>query len=382
VFAPESVVPTAALLETVTAALEELHGRAGEVDVADAQRLVAQAESLLVQAAGAMARSGEWRREGFASPAALVRARCRMSGGAAAATVKLARVCERMPRLAGAFARGDVSRRHVAVVGVAATPERLDALAELDEVLATAASRVTPLELRGLVQHVTDAIDGDGGAGAAEALHARRRLHVSRMLDGMVAVDGLLDPEAGERLLGALEARMEATRVPGDPRPAPQRRADALVELCETGAAHQVAGPGRRVTPHMTVVVDLEALERRGHVGLVRRARADAAHLGRLPVATLRRLACDAGVSRVVVDGAAGPLDVGRTTRTVPPAIWRALVVRDGGCVHPGCDRPPGWCEAHHVVPWYDGGATSLDNLELRCRHHHRAVHEGRARDP
>ncbi|GIU89731.1 MAG: hypothetical protein KatS3mg010_0830 [Acidimicrobiia bacterium] len=154
------------------------------------------------------------------------------------------------------------------------------------------------------------------------------------------------------------------------------------MELCETGAAHQERGPGRRATPQVTVVVDLEVLEGRGHGEVVRRARADAAHVGRLSAATLRRLACDAGIARVVVDGASRPLDVGRTTRTVPPAVWRALVVRDGGCVHPGCDRPPGWCEAHHVVPWYDGGATSLDNLELRCRHHHRAVHEGRARDP
>ncbi|GIU91058.1 MAG: HNH endonuclease [Acidimicrobiia bacterium] len=381
-FAPVVVPPVDELVATVETAFAELHSRVGEVDVAVAQRLVAQAESLLVHAAGVMERSGEWRREGHASAAALVRARCRMSGGAAATTVKLARVCARMPKLALAFARGDVSRRHVEVVGAAATPERIDALASVDEVVTGAACRVAPLELRGLVQHVTDAIDGDGGAGGAEALHARRRLHVSRTLDGMVAVDGLFDPEAGERLLAALDARMELTRVPGDPRPAPQRRADALVELCETGGAHQATGPGRRATPQMTVVVDLAVLEGRGHLDVVRRARADAAHVGRLPAATLRRLACDAGIARVVVDGASRPLDVGRTTRTVGPALWRALVVRDGGCVHPGCDRPPGWCEAHHVVPWYDGGPTSLDNLELRCRHHHRAVHEGRARDP
>jgi hypothetical protein len=128
--------------------------------------------------------------------------------------------------------------------------------------------------------------------------------------------------------------------------------------------------------PRVTVGVDLEALERRAGPTLVRRVRADGAELGRLSAETLRRIACDAGVTRVVTDGESAPLDVGRTTRVVPPALWRALVVRDGGCVDPGCDRPPGWCDAHHRVHWVDGGATSLDNLELRCRRHHRAVHE------
>jgi 5-methylcytosine-specific restriction protein A len=60
--------------------------------------------------------------------------------------------------------------------------------------------------------------------------------------------------------------------------------------------------------------------------------------------------------------------------------LWRALVVRDGGCVAPGCDRPPGWCEVHHKVPWSQDGPTDLANCELRCWRHHRAVHEGRHR--
>jgi HNH endonuclease len=79
----------------------------------------------------------------------------------------------------------------------------------------------------------------------------------------------------------------------------------------------------------------------------------------------------------VVTKGRSEVLDVGRTTRTIPPALWRALVVRDGGCVVEGCDRPVGWCEVHHQVPWSQGGPTNLENCELRCWRHHRAVHEG-----
>jgi HNH endonuclease len=71
------------------------------------------------------------------------------------------------------------------------------------------------------------------------------------------------------------------------------------------------------------------------------------------------------------------PLEVGRTTRVVNPAQRNALVVRDGGCAFPACERPPGWCEAHHLVHWLHGGPTDLPNLALLCRAHHRAVHEG-----
>jgi hypothetical protein len=71
------------------------------------------------------------------------------------------------------------------------------------------------------------------------------------------------------------------------------------------------------------------------------------------------------------------PLEVGRTTRTVAPAQRNALVVRDGGCAFPGCDRPQSWCEAHHLHHWAHGGPTDLANLALLCWAHHRAVHEG-----
>jgi hypothetical protein len=71
------------------------------------------------------------------------------------------------------------------------------------------------------------------------------------------------------------------------------------------------------------------------------------------------------------------PLDVGRSTRVVTPAQRSALAVRDGGCVFPDCDRPLTWCEGHHLVSWLDGGPTDLANLALLCRAHHHAVHEG-----
>jgi hypothetical protein len=192
----------------------------------------------------------------------------------------------------------------------------------------------------------------------------------------MVAIEGLLDAEGGEILLGALEGAVQRMRTAADVRTRPQLRADALVELCRAGARNHATGPGRRHRPHVTVVVDHELLDGRA-TPTTGPQRADAEHVGRLPIATIERLLCDARISRVITRGPSVPIDVGRTTRTVPGALWTALVVRDGGCVVAGCDRSPGWCEVHHKIPWSRGGPTDLANCELRCWRHHRAVHEG-----
>ena len=96
-----------------------------------------------------------------------------------------------------------------------------------------------------------------------------------------------------------------------------------------------------------------------------------------VPVVTALRLACDSALTAIAADDSGEPLDAGRTVRTVPPAIRRALVVRDRGCRFPGCDRPADWTDGHHLQHWAHGGETKLRNLVLLCRRHHRRVHEG-----
>jgi Domain of unknown function (DUF222)/HNH endonuclease len=229
---------------------------------------------------------------------------------------------------------------------------------------------------------------------------------------GMVAVNGLLEPEAGQTLAAALEALARPANA-HDPRSGGQRRADALAELArrhlEGGRLPQSGG----VRPQLLVTVDLDSLL--GHPGGVG---GDTGWVGPLDPEACRRLACDGAVTRVLVTrqpprpgdpgGDAGhhpdlggegslaaqlqaatmlpptlggaptqPLEVGRTTRVVSAAQRAALTVRDRGCAFPDCDRPPAWCEAHHLVHWLHGGPTDLDNLALLCRAHHRAVHEG-----
>jgi hypothetical protein len=119
--------------------------------------------------------------------------------------------------------------------------------------------------------------------------------------------------------------------------------------------------------PHINVTVPLEALVDGG------RAKLD--HVGPVDAAVARKLACEASVSRIVLGPRSEPLDVGRRTPVVPHALRRAVVVRDGHCRFPSCDRPHSWCDAHHVRHWADGGSTALNNLVLLCRRHHRLVH-------
>jgi hypothetical protein len=94
-----------------------------------------------------------------------------------------------------------------------------------------------------------------------------------------------------------------------------------------------------------------------------------------ISAASARRICCDCKLIPVVLGGDSEPLDVGRAMRTVPMGIRRALVARDGGCSFPGCDRPPGLCDAHHSRHWIDGGKTSVQNCCLLCPAHHHQVH-------
>ena len=96
----------------------------------------------------------------------------------------------------------------------------------------------------------------------------------------------------------------------------------------------------------------------------------------------LRILACDAEILPAILGGASETLDVGRAQRLVAPAIRTALVLRDRGCVFPGCNAPPSVCHAHHIVPWWAGGTTALNNLALVCPHHHGLIEPARDGPP
>jgi hypothetical protein len=90
-----------------------------------------------------------------------------------------------------------------------------------------------------------------------------------------------------------------------------------------------------------------------------------------------RRLACDAGIVRIITKGRSEVVDVGRRTRTIPVPLRRAVLARDGGCTFPGCTAPPDWVQIHHAVPWARLGRTDPTNTMGACHGHHHLVHEG-----
>jgi hypothetical protein len=184
------------------------------------------------------------------------------------------------------------------------------------------------------------------------------------MADGWYAVDGTLSPENGAQLHSLLEEFVDrALRAQRDGDPALAQlvpsalRADAVADLV---AQHRRRDPA-----------DLSAPDRY-RVGLV-------LNLDDLPE-DLPLACCDSGLFRAVINAAGEVLDIGRTTREWTIPIRRGVVLRDGGCVFPGCDRPPSWCDVHHCFEWDHGGPTCVDNGALLCRRHHTFIHAKRWR--
>jgi hypothetical protein len=344
------------------------------LDVEDACRVATKYEFLALRALREYDRTDRWRAEGYLSAAAGVRAKTNMAHGTAAAWLTLAKKLEQLPETAAAFSQGKITRQHAEVIARACTPERLDAILEVEGQLVSIAKVVLPKDLGVVVKRITDAIDGDDGVSDDDAKYARRKLFLSKTLDRLYALDGLLDAEGGEIVETAIEAEKERLRVEDDPRTPAQLRADALVSICRRTLERGDVGTSRGVRPHINVVIDLQEFEGTAP-DVVAQVRNETLYGNRLSLSTLRRLACDCAINRILTDGASAVLDVGLTKRTVPPAIWKALVARDGHCTWAECDQPAHRCEAHHIIHWEDGGATNLENLRLLCWYHHRLQH-------
>jgi hypothetical protein len=206
----------------------------------------------------------------------------------------------------------------------------------------------------------------------------------------MVVVRGRLDPEVGALFMRVMEAasdalfrgdggseRPEARAAATDlDEPTPeQQRADALGLVAERALAAGFGGDdvvsGSRAERYQVMLhVEPETLQEAGEPG-----QSELEDGTRVSAETSRRIACDAGLVRVARGSDGGVVGAGRRRRTVPPAVRRALEARDRGCRFPGCGLR--FTDAHHVKHWADGGETSLNNLVLLCRRHHRAVHEG-----
>jgi hypothetical protein len=309
---------------------------------------------------------------GFRSCAAWLSWRVGLDLGAARERVRVARTLGTLPRLAQALASGELSYAKVRALTRVATPETEE--------------RLLAVGRAGTADHVERIVRGwrrvDRKAEAREAAlqHTSRALHVYPVEDGTVVLRGRLAPEVGALLLRALAAARDSLyqaarhslppQARGEEAPSmAQQQADALALLAETALHHGLdpGAPGERY--QVVVHVDSPVLADADQPG--QSVLEDGA---RVSAETSQRLACDA--SRVVMrhDGDGRLTEIGARTRTIPPALRRALLHRDRGCRFPGCGLPHG--QGHHLRHWAQGGPTTLSNLALLCRRHHRAVHE------
>src|SRR5919108_83785 len=208
--------------------------------------------------------------------------------------------------------------------------------------------------------------DAKSALSEANRAHQRRYLSIGQPVDGLVRLEGQLVSETAARLRTALEPYLKPGK--GDERSAAQRAHDALDELCRRAGMGHRDGAGPR--PQIIIKADRDTL-----AGIDGAPAGELECGGTIPAETVRRLACDSALSRIIGLGELEQ-EITHAARTIPPAIRRGLVARDRHCVFPGCDRPAGWCDGHHLRFWADGGPTKLENLGLVCGRHHRKVHE------
>jgi hypothetical protein len=315
------------------------------------------------------------RADGMATMKAWLTGHLRMSGHEAGGYLRAGRRLEQLPELGAAFAMGAVSAAHVQVVTAAVTPARVAKAAELgvdlattDRVLTEAARSLGPEDTGKAVRRWVAGVDPDGLLDDAAGLP--RVLRMASSTGGRVYMSGHLDPVGGETVHAALEAVMNGHRPAGDRRTYAERQGDALVELCRQALNGGTLPEVRGERPHVRVSIDLLAL-------CAERGFAELPFAGPITAETARRIACDAGVARILTGPDGLPMDAGREQRSTTVGIRRAIEARDVHCVFAGCTAPAAWCDVHHVVHWAFGGPTSCENGALLCERHHTAVHEG-----
>lgn len=295
-----------------------------------------------------------WREDGCTSMTAWLAYLLNVSHPSAADDVRIARAIGDLPAIADAYSSGELSRDHLRALTRFATAETDASLAAEAGIHSAAhvyrmAARARPVP-----------IEDERAAHDARSLKLHSDGRLMHLLGRLPVADGARVAKALERIVVQTEPEKDTALE--------QRMADALVELSSARLAED------HDSDRATVALHVPASVIAGGDGVAELEDGEI-----VAAETARRLACDCRWY-IVVDGPDGsPIGVGRTTRQVPAWLLRELKRRDLGCVFPGCGRRR-WVNAHHIVPWSEGGATDLANLVLLCGTHHRLVHEGGAR--
>jgi len=374
------------------------------------------AEYRFIKLLAALLERGAWLGDsGFKTPAHWLNYACGIDLGAAREKVRVAKCLANFPRIEEAFRTGTISYSKVRAMTRSATPENEEFLLMFAQ--------------HGTAQHVENLVRKHQYAKRLNTPEQDQAQYDAREFkwyydeDGMLVFKGKLTPEDGAVFLKAMEAWFDVvnekngdrsrclglspffsdvsaetsdgeepevihnvsaeTSVPKLPKPNfAQKRADALVLMAEH-SLNDLSDDSKSLSnpEKYQIIVHLEPEKKRGQipsfgsVPLFSCSVESGAAQFPLSATTARRLACDASLVPVLEDGEGNVLNVGRKTRTVPPALRRALKLRDQGCRFPGCTQAR-YVDAHHVRHWCDGGETSLNNLITLCRYHHRLLHQ------
>jgi hypothetical protein len=309
--------------------------------------------------------------------------KCGIDLGAAREKVRVAHALSKLPRVAAAMARGALSYSKARALTRVACEQTEQYFLEI--------------ALHGTAAHVEKLVRGYRRAKEAEELSREAEQQAARQVsyfydtDGSLVLKARLPAEIGALVLKALDAAVKDPAVrdvsaetqipqlecggvlrPSDDRPSwGARRADALGRIAESFLKHGAEDLSSGDRQQIVIHVDAETL--RDSVA----GRCELEEGPALAAETVRRLACDASVVTILEDERGEPLNVGRKTRAIPPALRRALNARDRGCRFPGCSNTR-YVDGHHIHHWAKGGETKLSNLVQLCRFHHRQVHEGK----
>jgi hypothetical protein len=278
-----------------------------------------------------------------------------------------------LDRVDEALADGQISVEHARVLADAAANPRVSAqITDLQDTLLGLAGRSSFPLWRRDVAVLVELLDQDGGHDPSRDL-ARNHLSITDLGPDHIKIDGELIGEhaliVAQRLRGCADRLFRRHRDDAeltDDLPVPSRATLLALALAETCRAAASSNPATSSAP----AVDITLVVHADTPDVLRTidgtpVRAD----------TTRHLSCDARFTPLITGRDGVPLNLGREVRYANRAQRRALAIRDGGCVFPGCDLPVSWCDAHHVTPWEHGGTTDLPNLASLCRHHHGVTH-------
>lgn len=315
---------------------------------------------------------------GFGSPVSWLAALADWGHGDAKRHVSLGRTLHAHPRTASKATDGSLSSSRLRVLSRAAG-RHPDNYRSDEDMLLGFARDLELKDLRRAAQHWANVVDAVQAEEEAFEQSESSYLHASSTLDGRVKIDGLLDKERGEAVLTALDAAMapeaRAGGGSGQVRAASKRRADALVDICRQFLDSYPGDLGGN-KPHVSMIVDVSTLKNGDG------KTCEFTFTGTITPETARRILCDSVVTPIICDAEGQPLWLGRSARTATPAQRRALAARDRGCSVKGCDKPPQWCDVHHLTGftlW--GGKTDIDEMALYCRRHHVHIHRLEARE-